>query len=115
VTFDGPDGISNDLFDRLTGRGRPRPSGKMVGAEAAGVAVDERGFIAVTPQMPSLPLVSTMILCHRRRGRPCRCSAHKAVHEAKVAAEVAAARTVFSTRKFIPSVAYTDRRWRGSA
>ena len=67
VTFEGPNGTSNDIFDRLLVAVGRRPNGKMVGAEAAGVAVDERGFIdsrqADAHQRPAY-------LCHRRRRRP---------------------------------------------
>jgi dihydrolipoamide dehydrogenase len=104
VTFDGPDGISNDLFDRLLVAVGRRPSGKMVGAEAAGVAVDERGFIAVDKQMrtnvPHIFAIGDVV------GQPM--LAHKAVHEAKVAAEVAAGKNSVFDAKVIPSVAYTD-------
>jgi dihydrolipoamide dehydrogenase len=104
VTFDGPDGISNDLFDRLLVAVGRRPSGKMVGAEAAGVAVDEGGFIAVDKQMrtnvPHIFAIGDVV------GQPM--LAHKAVHEAKVAAEVAAGQNSVFDAKVIPSVAYTD-------
>jgi dihydrolipoamide dehydrogenase len=104
VTFEGPDGIANDLFDRLLVSVGRRPSGKMVGAEAAGVAVDERGFIAVDKQMrtnvPHIFAIGDVI------GQPM--LAHKAVHEAKVAAEVAAGQNSVFDAKVIPSVAYTD-------
>jgi dihydrolipoamide dehydrogenase len=104
VTFEGPDGISNDLFDRLLVAVGRRPSGKMVGADAAGVAVDERGFIAVDKQMrtnvPHIFAIGDVV------GQPM--LAHKAVHEAKVAAEVAAGQNSVFDAKVIPSVAYTD-------
>src|SRR4029077_4324751 len=45
VTFEGPNGTSDALFDRLLVAVGRSPSGKMVGANAAGVPVDERGFI----------------------------------------------------------------------
>jgi dihydrolipoamide dehydrogenase len=104
VTFEGPNGISNDLFDRLLVAVGRRPSGKMVGAGAAGVAVDERGFIAVDKQMrtnvPHIFAIGDVV------GQPM--LAHKAVHEAKVAAEVAAGENSVFDAKVIPSVAYTD-------
>ncbi len=104
VTFEGPNGTSNDLFDRLLVAVGRRPSGKMVGAEAAGVAVDERGFIAVDKQMrtnaPHIFAIGDVV------GQPM--LAHKAVHEAKVAAEVAAGQNSVFDAKVIPSVAYTD-------
>jgi dihydrolipoamide dehydrogenase len=104
VTFEGPNGISNDLFDRLLVAVGRRPSGKMVGAAAAGVAVDEHGFIAVDKQMrtnvPHIFAIGDVV------GQPM--LAHKAVHEAKVAAEVAAGQNTVFDAKVIPSVAYTD-------
>jgi dihydrolipoamide dehydrogenase len=104
VTFEGPNGASNDTFDRLLVAVGRRPSGKMVGADAAGVAVDERGFIAVDKQMrtnvPHIFAIGDVV------GQPM--LAHKAVHEAKVAAEVAAGRNSVFDAKVIPSVAYTD-------
>ena len=104
VTFEGPDGISNDLFDRLLVSVGRRPSGKMVGADAAGVAVDERGFIAVDKQMrtnvPHIFAIGDVV------GQPM--LADKAVHEAKVAAEVAAGQNSVFDAKVIPSVAYAD-------
>ena len=104
VTFEGPDGTSSDTFDRVLVAVGRRPSGKMVGAEAAGVAVDERGFIAVDKQMrtnvPHIYAIGDVV------GQPM--LAHKAVHEAKVAAEVAAGQNSVFDAKVIPSVAYTD-------
>jgi pyruvate/2-oxoglutarate dehydrogenase complex dihydrolipoamide dehydrogenase (E3) component len=104
VTFEGPNGVSNDLFDRLLVSVGRRPNGKMVGADAAGVAVDERGFIAVDKQMrtnvPHIFAIGDVV------GQPM--LAHKAVHEAKVAAEVAAGKNSAFDAKVIPSVAYTD-------
>jgi dihydrolipoamide dehydrogenase len=76
----------------------------MVGASAAGVAVDERGFIAVDKQMrtnvPHIFAIGDVV------GQPM--LAHKAVHEAKVAAEVAVGKNSVFDAKVIPSVAYTD-------
>ena len=104
VTFEGPTGTSNDVFDRLLVAVGRRPNGKMIGAEAAGVAVDERGFIAVDKQMrtnvPHIFAIGDVV------GQPM--LAHKAVHEAKVAAEVTAGRNSVFDAKVIPSVAYTD-------
>ena len=81
------------------------PNGKKIGAEKAGVAVTERGFIPVDKQMrtnvPHIFAIGDIV------GQPM--LAHKAVHEAHVAAEVAAgdAKALFDAR-VIPSVAYTD-------
>src|SRR6476619_2264822 len=104
VTFEGPNGKSRDRFDRfLVAVGR-RPNGKIVGAEAAGVAVDELGFIKVDKQMrtnvPHIFAIGDVI------GQPM--LAHKAVHEGKVAAEAASGLKTFFDAAVIPSVAYTD-------
>lgn len=105
VSFEGenaPDGVQ--VYDRvLVSIGR-RPNGKNVGAENAGVAVDERGFIAVDKQMrtnvPHIFAIGDIV------GQPM--LAHKATHEAKVAAEVIAGHKVEFVASVIPSVAYTD-------
>ncbi len=110
-----PDGIYVDFeganapketqkYDRvLVSIGR-RPNGKNIGAENAGVAVDERGFIAVDKQMrtnvPHIFAIGDIV------GQPM--LAHKATHEAKVAAEVIAGHKVEFVASVIPSVAYTD-------
>ncbi len=113
VSFDG-DGAPTepqryDLVLQAVGR---RPNGNRIGAEQAGVAVDERGFIAVDAQLRSnvahIHAIGDLV------GQPM--LAHKAVHEGHVAAEVCAgelrgddalARAAFDAR-VIPSVAYTD-------
>jgi dihydrolipoamide dehydrogenase len=96
-----------DVFDRvLVAIGR-RPNGALIGAEAAGVNVDERGFIPVDAQLrtnvPHIHAIGDIV------GDPM--LAHKASHEGKVAAEVIAGvgggRILFDPRA-IPSVAYTD-------
>src|SRR5450631_2413812 len=104
VTFEGPTGTSSDLFDRLLVAVGRRPNGKMIGAQAAGVAVDERGFISVDKQMRTN--VAHIFAIGDVVGQPM--LAHKAVHEAKVAAEVAAGQNSVFDAKVIPSVAYTD-------
>ncbi|MEO1957898.1 MAG: dihydrolipoyl dehydrogenase, partial [Methylophilaceae bacterium] len=80
------------------------PNGKNIGAENAGVAVDDRGFIAVDKQMrtnvPHIFAIGDIV------GQPM--LAHKATHEAKVAAEVIAGQKVEFVANVIPSVAYTD-------
>jgi dihydrolipoamide dehydrogenase len=91
-------------FDRvLVAIGR-RPNGKALGLEAAGVAVDERGFIPVDKQMrtnlPHIFAIGDIV------GQPM--LAHKAVHEGKVAAEVIAGHKVEFQALVIPAVAYTD-------
>ena len=80
------------------------PNGKLIGAHNAGVAVSDRGFIAVDKQMRTN--VAHIFAIGDVVGQPM--LAHKAVHEGHVAAEAAAGRkSVFDARQ-IPSVAYTD-------
>ncbi|MEZ2720989.1 dihydrolipoyl dehydrogenase [Paenalcaligenes hominis] len=90
-----------DLVLQAVGR---IPNGKKIGADAAGVQVDERGFIAVDNQMrtnvPHIYAIGDIV------GQPM--LAHKAVHEAHVAAEVIAGQKSFFDARVIPSVAYTD-------
>ena len=81
-----------------------RPNGKNIGAENAGVAVDERGFIAVDKQMRTN--VAHIFAIGDIVGQPM--LAHKATHEGKVAAEVIAGHQVAFIASVIPSVAYTD-------
>ena len=105
VTFEDDKGATTtDMFDRLLVAVGRRPNGKLIGAEAAGVAVDERGFIAVDSQqrtnVPHIFAIGDVV------GQPM--LAHKAVHEGKVAAEVAAGQNRHFDARVIPSVAYTD-------
>ncbi len=81
-----------------------RPNGASIGAAAAGVAVDERGFIAVDKQMRTN--VAHIFAIGDVVGQPM--LAHKATHEGKVAAEVASGHKSSFDAKVIPSVAYTD-------
>jgi len=104
VDFEGPDGTFTDVFDRILVSVGRIPNGKKIKAEAAGVAVDERGFIATDKQMRTN--VPTIFAIGDIVGQPM--LAHKAVHEAKVAAEVAAGHKSAFDAKVIPSVAYTD-------
>ncbi len=104
VTLKAGDANETQAFDRvLVAIGR-RPNGKTIGAEAAGVAIDERGFIAVDKQMrtnvPHIFAIGDIV------GQPM--LAHKAVHEGKIAAEVIAGHKVEFQALVIPSVAYTD-------
>lgn len=104
VTFEGPNGTTTDIFDAaLMAVGR-RPNGRELKAEAAGVAVNERGYIAVDKQQRTnvLHIYAIGDVC----GEPM--LAHKATHEAKIAAEVIAGHKAFFDAKTIPSVAYTD-------
>src|SRR5450830_253627 len=94
----------SQVYDRvLVSIGR-RPNGKNIGAEHAGVAVNEWGFINVDKQMrtnvPHIFAIGDIV------GQPM--LAHKATHEGKVAAEVIAGHKVEFQALAIPSVAYTD-------
>ena len=90
-----------DLVLQAVGR---VPNGKKIGAEKAGVSVTDRGFIPVDVQMrtnvPHIFAIGDIV------GQPM--LAHKAVHEAHVAAEVAAGEKAAFDARVIPSVAYTD-------
>ena len=103
VTYEGPAARSRDFDKILVAVGR-RPNGKAISAEAAGVAVDERGFMPVDKQMrtnaPHIFAIGDIV------GQPM--LAHKATHEGNVAAEVAAGHKSAFDAKVIPSVAYTD-------
>ncbi|MGE0556696.1 MAG: dihydrolipoyl dehydrogenase [Burkholderiales bacterium] len=105
VTFEGADGTtSTDTFDAaLMAVGR-RPNGREIKAEAAGVTVNERGYIpADRQQRTNVPHIYAIgDIC----GEPM--LAHKATHEAKIAAEVIAGHKAFFDARTIPSVAYTD-------
>ncbi len=90
-----------DLVLQAVGRS---PNGLKIGADKAGVAVTDRGFIPVDLQMrtnvPHIFAIGDLV------GQPM--LAHKAVHEAHVAAEAAAGEKVAFDARVIPSVAYTD-------
>jgi len=101
VEFDKEGPQRYDLVLVSVGRS---PNGKKIGAEAAGVAVDERGFIKTDRQMRTN--VAHIFAIGDIAGPPM--LAHKATHEGHVAAEVAAGdKSSFDARQ-IPSVAYTD-------
>ena len=104
VRFEGEAGAASDVFDAMLVSVGRRPNGAMIGAEAAGVAVDARGFIAVDKQMRTN--VAHIFAIGDVVGQPM--LAHKATHEGKVAAEVAAGHKAAFDAKVIPSVAYTD-------
>ncbi len=80
------------------------PNGKVIGADKAGVAVNERGFVPVDSQMrtnvPHIYAIGDIV------GQPM--LAHKAVHEGHVAAEAAAGEKSHFDARVIPGVAYTD-------
>ncbi len=104
VTFEGDQATDPQVYDRvLVAIGR-RPNGKNIGAEKAGVFVNEYGFIPVDKQMrtnvPHIFAIGDIV------GQPM--LAHKAVHEGKVAAEVIDGHKVEFQALAIPSVAYTD-------
>ncbi|MGA8277535.1 MAG: dihydrolipoyl dehydrogenase [Rhodanobacteraceae bacterium] len=104
VTFEGDSIPETSVFDRvLVAVGRSANGGR-IGADKAGVRVDQRGLIAVDRQMrtnvPHLFAIGDLV------GQPM--LAHKASHEAKVAAEVAAGMKSGFDARAIPSVAYTD-------
>jgi dihydrolipoamide dehydrogenase len=102
--FEGGNAPASETFDKILVAVGRKPNGKLIGAENAGVAVDERGYIPVDKQMrtnvPHIFAIGDVV------GQPM--LAHKAVHEGKVAAETAAGKNSFFDAKVIPSVAYTD-------
>ncbi len=105
VTFENDKGETfEDTFDKVLVAVGRKPNGKLIDAEKAGVAVDDRGFIAVDKQqrtgVPHIFAIGDVV------GQPM--LAHKAVHEGKVAAEVCAGHKRFFDASLIPSVAYTD-------
>jgi dihydrolipoamide dehydrogenase len=104
VTFEGKQAPKTDSFDKVLVAVGRRPNGKSIGAEAAGVEVDDQGFIPVDRQQRTN--VHHIFAIGDVVGQPM--LAHKATHEAKVAAEAAAGRNSYFDVKCIPSVAYTD-------
>jgi dihydrolipoamide dehydrogenase len=104
VKFEGKGAPAPQEYDRVLCAVGRVPNGKTVRAEAAGVAVDGRGYIAVDRQMrtnvPHIFAIGDIV------GQPM--LAHKATHEGKVAAEVAAGQKSAFDARVIPSVAYTD-------
>ncbi|HKJ73390.1 MAG TPA: NAD(P)/FAD-dependent oxidoreductase, partial [Alphaproteobacteria bacterium] len=104
VHFEGEKTPETDVFDRvLVAVGRV-PNGKNIGADDAGVQVDERGFIAVDEFQRTN--VEHIFAIGDIVGQPM--LAHKATHEAKVAAEVCAGEKSAFDARTVPSVAYTD-------
>lgn len=104
VSFAGDKAPEPQVFERVLVAVGRLPNGKAIGAEAAGVKVSERGFIPVDKQMRTnvphifaIGDIATPPLL-----------AHKAMHEGKVAAEVAAGHKRAFDARVIPSVAYTD-------
>jgi dihydrolipoamide dehydrogenase len=104
VTFEGEKASEPQLYDRVLVAVGRSPNGKKIGAEAAGVRVSDRGFIAVDKQMRTN--VAHIFAIGDLVGNPM--LAHKATHEGKVAAEVCAGQKSEFVARVIPCVAYTD-------
>ena len=104
ATFEGEKAPAPQMYDRILLAVGRRPNGKAINAEAAGVTVNERGYISVDKQMrtnvPHIYAIGDIV------GEPM--LAHKATHEGKLAAEVIAGHKVSFDARTIPSVAYTD-------
>ena len=101
VSFEGAEAQTYDMILVSVGR---TPNGKKVGAEKAGVTLTERGFIETDSQMRTN--VPHIFAIGDVAGNPM--LAHKAVHEAHVAAEAAAGEKSHFDARVVPSVAYTD-------
>ena len=105
VSFEGEQAPAGpQVYDLVLVAVGRSPNGKKIGAEKAGVAVTERGFIDVDRQMRTN--VAHIFAIGDIVGQPM--LAHKAVHEAHVAAEVAHGEKSYFDARQIPSVAYTD-------
>jgi dihydrolipoamide dehydrogenase len=104
VHFEGAKAPETATFDQVLVAVGRRPNGRSIGAERAGVAVDERGFINVDKQQRTN--VAHIFAIGDVVGQPM--LAHKASHEGHVAAEVAAGQPSYFDVRGIPSVAYTD-------
>ncbi len=104
VSFGGDGAPEPQTFGRVLVAVGRRPNGHSIGAENAAINVDERGFIAVDKQQRTN--VGHIFAIGDICGEPM--LAHKATHEARVAAEVAAGRKRAFDARVIPSVAYTD-------
>jgi len=104
VSFESDIAPKSMLFDKVLVAVGRTPNGNKINAHAAGVTVTERGFIDVNDQqqtnVPHIYAIGDIV------GEPM--LAHKAVHEGKVAAEVAAGLKSGFDARVIPSVAYTD-------
>ena len=104
VNFEGKDAPETAVFDKILVAVGRTPNGKLINAEAAGVLVNEQGFIEVDAQMRTN--IAHIYAIGDIVGQPM--LAHKAVHEAKVAAEVISGHKSAFDPMTIPSVAYTD-------
>ncbi len=104
ATFEGTNAPAPQVYDRVLMAVGRRPNGREIGAEAAGVTVNERGWLPVDAQQrTNVPHIFAIgDIC----GEPM--LAHKATHEGKLAAEVIAGHKVAFDARTIPSVAYTD-------
>jgi dihydrolipoamide dehydrogenase len=101
VSFEGADAKTYDLILVSVGR---VPNGKKIGAEKAGVAVTDKGFVSTDSQMrTNVPHIYAIGDIARNP-----MLAHKAVHEAHVAAEAAAGQKSHFDARVVPSVAFTD-------
>ncbi len=104
VVFEDANGSRTDVFDRVLVAVGRSANGKRLNLEAAGIDVSDRGVIPVDKQMrtnlPHVFAIGDLV--------PGPMLAHKAMHEAKVAAEVAAGQKSYFDARVIPSVAYTD-------
>jgi len=104
ATFEGDKAPEPTVYDKVLVAVGRRPNGKLIGAEVAGIHVNDAGFIPVDKQMrtnvPNIYAIGDIV------GNPM--LAHKATHEGKLAAEVIAGHKVAFDAKTIPSVAYTD-------
>jgi dihydrolipoamide dehydrogenase len=104
VSFEGKNAPEIGVYDRVLVAVGRRANGDQLDAEKAGVAVNERGVIDVDNQMrtnvPHIFAIGDLV--------PGPMLAHKATHEGKVAAEVAAGEKSYFDARTIPSVAYTD-------
>ena len=104
IIFEGENAPQPQVYDRVLLAVGRRPNGLEINAEAAGVEVNERGFIPVDKQqrsnVPHIYAIGDIV------GDPM--LAHKATHEGKVAAEVIAGHKASFDALTIPSVAYTD-------
>jgi dihydrolipoamide dehydrogenase len=104
VTFEGDSAPAPQVYDYILMAVGRRPNGREIKAEAAGVTVNERGYIPVDKQLrTNVPHIYAIgDIC----GEPM--LAHKASHEGKTAAEVIAGHKAYFDARTIPSVAYTD-------
>lgn len=104
VSFEGNKAPESDTFDRVLVAVGRQPDGFNIGAENAGINVDQHGFIPVDKQQRTN--VAHIFAIGDITGQPM--LAHKATHEGKVAAEVIAGMKSHFDARTIPSVAYTD-------